>query len=130
MACLSCAAGLDQNTLLLYNNVLALPLMTAFMLLATSEAAEVAQYPQASDVPELHRRWHCLLGAFCKPCCLSLLHPRRHCAALGPPLRAVPAAVMQPSLPAEPLHFPVSVPAAMLNAGAVGAHCLNNEVRL
>lgn len=38
---------MSQNTLLLYNNVLALPLMAAFMLLATNEAAEVAHYPQA-----------------------------------------------------------------------------------
>ena len=42
------AVGMDQNTLLYYNNVLALPLMAGFMLLATNEAAEVAQYPQAS----------------------------------------------------------------------------------
>ena len=35
-----------QNTLLLYNNVLALPLMAAFLLLATNEAAEVVKFPQ------------------------------------------------------------------------------------
>lgn len=39
-------AGLSQTTLLLYNNVLALPLMAAFMLLATNEAAGVLSYPQ------------------------------------------------------------------------------------
>ena len=38
--------GLAQNTLLLYNNVLALPLMAAFLLLATNEAAEVVKFPQ------------------------------------------------------------------------------------
>lgn len=41
---------MSQNTLLLYNNVLALPLMAAFMLLATNEAAEVAHYPQARTI--------------------------------------------------------------------------------
>lgn len=40
------STGMNQSTLLLYNNVLALPLMAAFMLLATNEAAEVVRYPQ------------------------------------------------------------------------------------
>ena len=40
------AAGLEQNTLLLYNNVLALPLMAGFLLLGTREVAEVARYPR------------------------------------------------------------------------------------
>ena len=39
-------AGLEQNTLLLYNNVLALPLMAGFLLLGTHEAAEVVRYPR------------------------------------------------------------------------------------
>jgi len=39
--------GMSSDPLLLYNNGLALPLMAAFMLLATNEAAEVAHYPQA-----------------------------------------------------------------------------------
>ncbi|KAI7842780.1 hypothetical protein COHA_003526 [Chlorella ohadii] len=43
------STGLDQNTLLYFNNVLALPLMAGFMLLATNEAAEVARYPQLWD---------------------------------------------------------------------------------
>lgn len=43
------STGLSQTTLLLYNNVLALPLMAAFMLLATNEAAGVLSYPQLRD---------------------------------------------------------------------------------
>ena len=38
---------MSQNTLLLYNNLLALPLMAAFLLLGTGEARQVATYPQA-----------------------------------------------------------------------------------
>jgi hypothetical protein len=39
-------AGMNQSTLLLYNNVLALPLMAAYLLLATNEVEEVMAYPQ------------------------------------------------------------------------------------
>ena len=43
-------AGMNQSTLLLYNNVLALPLMAAWLLLATGEVAQVASYPQVGAV--------------------------------------------------------------------------------
>ena len=63
-------AGLDQNTLLYFNTVLALPLMAGFMLLATNEAAEVARYPQASLAPS-HADMLCWL-----PSCRAVVLPR------------------------------------------------------
>ena len=41
---------LASNTLLLYNNVLALPLMAALLLLATNEAAEVVRFPKVGVI--------------------------------------------------------------------------------
>ena len=55
---------MNQSTLLLYNNVLALPLMAAFMLLATNEAAEVVRYPQVrgtAAVPQCTALWSMLV---------------------------------------------------------------------
>ena len=43
------AAGLSQSALLFYNNVLALPVMTSFMLMTTNEIRDVAHYPQIHD---------------------------------------------------------------------------------
>lgn len=40
---------MSQNTLLLYNNLLALPLTSSFLFLATNEVQEVAKYPQLWD---------------------------------------------------------------------------------
>lgn len=40
---------MNQSTLLLYNNVLALPLMAAFTLGATSEVTDVVAFPQLRD---------------------------------------------------------------------------------
>lgn len=42
-------AGMSQHTLLLYNNVLALPLMVAVLVLGTDELAGVAAYPRLAD---------------------------------------------------------------------------------
>lgn len=42
-------AGMNQHTLLLYNNLLALPLMLAFLVLGTDEVAGVAAYPRLAD---------------------------------------------------------------------------------
>ena len=42
-------AGLSQSALLFYNNVLALPVMTSFMLTTTNEIRDVAHYPQIHD---------------------------------------------------------------------------------
>lgn len=39
-------SGLDQYSLLLYNNLLALPLMASYLLLATNELAGAAAYPR------------------------------------------------------------------------------------
>lgn len=41
--------GMNQHTLLLYNNVLALPLMLGMLLLGTDELAGVAAYPRLAD---------------------------------------------------------------------------------
>ncbi|KAL6766751.1 hypothetical protein ACKKBG_A37200 [Auxenochlorella protothecoides x Auxenochlorella symbiontica] len=41
--------GMNQHTLLLYNNVLALPLMLGMLLLGTNELAGVAAYPRLAD---------------------------------------------------------------------------------
>lgn len=40
-------AGMGQSTLLLYNTLLTLPLMAAYLVLGTNELAGVAAYPQA-----------------------------------------------------------------------------------
>ncbi|BDA42559.1 UDP-N-acetylglucosamine/UDP-glucose/GDP-mannose transporter [Coccomyxa sp. Obi] len=42
--------GLSQSALLFYNNVLALPVMTSFMLTTTNELRDVALYPQIHDI--------------------------------------------------------------------------------
>ena len=42
-------AGLSQSALLFYNNVLALPVMTSFMLTTTDEIRDVAHYPQIHE---------------------------------------------------------------------------------
>ena len=42
-------AGLSQSALLFYNNVLALPVMTTFMLTTTDEIRDVAHYPQIHE---------------------------------------------------------------------------------
>jgi hypothetical protein len=44
------STGLSQSALLFYNNVLALPVMTSFMLTTTSELRDVALYPQLHDI--------------------------------------------------------------------------------
>ncbi|CAK0763224.1 hypothetical protein CVIRNUC_003036 [Coccomyxa viridis] len=41
--------GLSQSALLFYNNVLALPVMTSFMLTTTDEIRDVAHYPQIHE---------------------------------------------------------------------------------
>lgn len=41
--------GLSQNSLLFYNNTMALPLMAGYMLLATSEVQEARSFPQRAD---------------------------------------------------------------------------------
>ena len=41
--------GLSQSALLFYNNVLALPVMTSFMLATTDEIRDVAHYPQIHE---------------------------------------------------------------------------------
>ena len=41
--------GLSQSALLFYNNVLALPVMTSFMLTTTNEIRDVAHYPQIHE---------------------------------------------------------------------------------
>ena len=47
--CIDKRAGLSQSALLFYNNVLALPVMTCFMLMTTNEIRDVAHYPQIHD---------------------------------------------------------------------------------
>ncbi len=42
--------GLSQNALLFYNNLLALPIMLAYLLLATDELQNVLQYPQLTSI--------------------------------------------------------------------------------
>jgi hypothetical protein len=42
-------AGLSQSALLFYNNVLALPVMTSFMLTTTTEIRDVAHFPQIHE---------------------------------------------------------------------------------
>ena len=42
-------AGLGQDSLLLYNNLLALPLMVVYMVVATSELQEIRYFPQLDD---------------------------------------------------------------------------------
>ena len=43
------AAGLSQNSLLFYNNAMALPLMAGYMFVATREVQDVQTFPQRSD---------------------------------------------------------------------------------
>jgi hypothetical protein len=74
-------AGLNQSSLLLYNNVLALPLMAAFLLLATNEAAEVATYPQVRP----HLRLWCASrsGPGCTASCAWVAMQAFNCASSG-----------------------------------------------
>ena len=52
-----CAAGLGQDSMLLYNNLLAFPLMVVYMVVATSELQEIRFFPQLDDPLFLVGRW-------------------------------------------------------------------------
>lgn len=57
-----CCSGLSQSALLFYNNVLALPVMTSFMLTTTNELRDVAVFPQIHE-PSFQVRF-CLSGGW------------------------------------------------------------------
>ena len=43
-------AGLSESSLLYHNNVLSLPIMASYMLIATNEVQPVREYPQLSNI--------------------------------------------------------------------------------
>lgn len=65
-------AGCNQATLLFYNNILALPLMAGYMLLATREALDVVSYPLLDDVQFQVCHNHSKLPLHSPPAALSI----------------------------------------------------------
>lgn len=48
--CFIQCAGLSESSLLYHNNVLSLPIMASYMLIATNEVQTVQQYPQLGNI--------------------------------------------------------------------------------
>lgn len=121
-----CCAGLSQNSLLFYNNTMALPLMAGYMLLATSEVQEARSFPQRADPmflvgPPPYALAHLQLGD--SGCPLKMLKPPT-------PIGSCPIAIRLPcKLPAANYAIQCgSAPAAcgMLDQQQADQPCLSN----
>lgn len=80
---------MSQNTLLLYNNLLALPLMAAWTLLGTRELQEVGAYPRLWDPSFALFLFASCSQAFLLNLCIFRRAPAAAAAAAGAAARAV-----------------------------------------